>query len=405
MKRKNNKIYMDCAATTPVSKQVFDAMTPYFCENFGNANSLHSYGRDAAASLNTAREKIASLLGANSTEVYFTSGGVECLNWALKGIAHAKKDKGKHIITSAFEHHAHIKACKTLEEEGFEVTYLPVYEDGVVKSSDVEKAITEKTILISIMLANNEIGTIQPIEEISQIAKKHKIPLHTDAVQAVGTLDINVKNLGVDLMSISAHKFYGPKGIGVLFIRNGLKINKLIEGGFQERSMRGGTSNVAHAVGMAKALEDAIAGQEKNVAHIKKLSSYLNKRILAEIPHTTLVGHKTRRVPQINNFCFDFIEAESILFRLDMQGVCASSGSACASGSLEPSHVLMSLGIPIERAQGSMRFSINKNLSMKDIDQAVEIIKEVVADLREMSPLYPKDQTLFKEIKRNEKSV
>ncbi|MCL2255815.1 MAG: cysteine desulfurase, partial [Firmicutes bacterium] len=307
------------------------------------------------------------------------------------------------IITSAFEHHAHVKACKTLEQEGFEVTYLPVYENGVVKIEDLESAITEKTILISIMLANNEIGTIQPIEEISRLAKKHKIPLHTDAVQAVGSLDINVKTLGVDLMSISAHKFYGPKGIGALFIRNGLKINKLIEGGFQERSMRGGTSNVAHAVGMAKALEEAIKDREKNVVHIQKLSDHLCQRMLSEIPSTTLVGQDAQRVPQINNFCFDFIEAESILFRLDMEGICASSGSACASGSLEPSHVLLALGVSIERAQGSMRFSINKNLTKSDIDKVVDTTKKVVKILREMSPLTPKEdsQTLFKDTSKS----
>ena len=341
-----NRVYMDNAATTPVSPAVLEKMLPYFSECYGNANSIHSTGLDARKALNAARKKVAAALNCNPEEVYFTSGGSESDNWALKGVAFANRKKGNHIITSAIEHHAILHTCEWLEKQGFEITYVPVDADGLVNPADVEAAITDKTILISIMAANNEIGTIEPIEEIAKIAHAHHVLFHTDAVQAIGAIPVDVRAIGCDLLSLSGHKFHGPKGVGALYIKQGTRIDNLIHGGAQERGRRASTENVACIVGMAEAIELATANIPEKAARISALRDQLIDGLTA-LPYVRLNGHRTKRLPGNVNVSVRFIEGESLLLRLDLAGVAASSGSACTSGSLDPSHVLLAIGLPM----------------------------------------------------------
>lgn len=381
-------IYVDNGATTRVLPEVVEAMTSVYNETFGNPSSLYSLGRNAKTTLEEAREKIASLIGCDPKELYFTSCGTESDNWAIKGIAAnaLKYNKGKHVITSKIEHHAVDHTLKALEKQGFEVTYLDVYENGIVRPEDLEKAIREDTILVTVMYVNNEIGTIQPIKELAAIAKSHKIPFFTDAVQAVGKLDVKVKELGVDMLSMSAHKFNGPKGVGALYVRRGLLPANLIEGGGQEKGKRSGTENVAGIVGMAKALELAYARMGER-AKIKEMRDYLAKKLLA-IPYTRLNGDKDIRIDENVNVSFEFIEGESLLLLLDMYGICASTGSACSSNSLDPSHVLLAIGLPHEIAHGSLRITISEDNTFEDMDYIAKTVESVVSRLREMSPLY-----------------
>ena len=353
-----NKIYLDNAATTPVRKEVVDAMLPYFTENFGNPSSVYQIAQINKKAIDESRETIAKLIGAQTNEIFFTSGGSEANNWAIKGIAESKKAKGNHIITTKVEHHAVLHTCEYLEKHGYEVTYLDVDENGLVCPNAVEAAIKETTILISIMYANNEIGTIMPIKEIGEIAKKHNVTLHTDAVQAIGQIKVDVKAENIDLLSLSAHKINGPKGVGVLYIRRGLKVENLIHGGAQERGRRAGTENVAGVVGLAKAMELAYTDFEEKIVKMTALRDKLIKGLLDAIPYTRLNGHTTRRLANNANIGVEYVEGESLLLLLDMQGISASSGSACTSGSLDPSHVLLALGIPHERAHGSIRFTL-----------------------------------------------
>lgn len=386
-------VYMDNNATTRVSEEVLEAMIPHYVQNWGNASSkFYKIGSDAQAAVTEARESVAKNLGAKTNEVYFTGSGCEADNWAIKGIAFANKGKGNHIITSSIEHHAILNTCHWLEKHGFEVTYLPVDSEGRVSPESVENAITENTILISIMMVNNEIGTIQPIREISEIAKSHKVLFHTDAVQAVGHMPVDVSELGVDLLSLSAHKFHGPKGVGVLYVRNGVKIDNLIHGGGQERGKRAATENVPGIVGLAKALEISVANMEENTAHCLKLREKLIAGIESSIPYTRLNGSRTERACGNVNFSFRFIEGESILMMLNMYGIAASSGSACASGDLDPSHVLLAIGLPHEIAHGSIRLSISNETTEEDVDYVLEVLPNIVQRLREMSPLYEKVQ-------------
>ncbi|WP_058486218.1 cysteine desulfurase NifS [Defluviitalea phaphyphila] len=382
------KIYFDNAATTSMKKEVIDAMMPYFTESFGNPSSIYEIARENKKALDESRDKIAKLLGADSKEIYFTSGGTESDNWAIKGIADVYKDKGNHIITSSIEHHAVLHTCEYLEKNGFEVTYLPVDEYGQVNPKDVEKAIKDNTILITIMYANNEIGTIQPIEEIGKIAKEKGVIFHTDAVQAVGHIPVDVKKANVDLLSLSGHKFHGPKGVGALYIRKGIKIKPLLHGGAQERGRRGGTENVPGIVGLAKALELAVENMEENNKKMIELRDYIIKGVTEKIEHVKLNGHPTNRLPNNINFTFDFIEGESLLLLLDMKGIYASSGSACTSGSLDPSHVLLSIGLPHERAHGSLRITIGDENTKAEADYFLEVLPSIVQRLRDMSPLY-----------------
>lgn len=382
-------IYLDNNATTKMSKEVLEAMLPYMTEVYGNASSkFYKVGRSAEAALYTAREKVAELLGAKTNEIYFTGSGCEADNWAIKGIAFANQGKGNHIITSSVEHHAILGTCEWLEKHGFTVTYLPVDSEGRVSPESVEAAITENTILISIMTVNNEIGTIQPIKEISEIAKAHKVIFHTDAVQAVGHMPINVAELGVDMLSLSAHKFNGPKGVGALYIRNGVKINNLIHGGGQERGKRAATENIAGIMGLAKALEIAVRDMDKNDEHCRKLQKKLIEGIESKIPYCRLNGPRENRSSSNVNFSFKYIEGESILMLLDMKDVAASSGSACASGSLDPSHVLLAIGLPHEIAHGSLRLSVGHENTEEEIDYILEVLPEIIQRLRDMSPLY-----------------
>lgn len=381
-------IYLDNAATTRTSPAVVEAMLPYFTDNYGNASSIYSIGAKSKAAIAQSRETIAGVLGAKPEEIYFTAGGTESDNWALKATADAYKAKGKHIITSKIEHHAILHTCEYLEKHGFEVTYVDVDENGIVKLDQLEKAIRPDTILISIMFANNEIGTIQPIREIGQIAKKHGILFHTDAVQAFGQLPINVDDLNIDLLSSSAHKICGPKGIGFLYIRKGVKIRAFVHGGAQERKRRAGTENVPGIVGYAKAAEDAARTMQERTQKEKQLRDYLIERVLAEIPYTRLNGHRTDRLPNNANFSFQFIEGESLLIMLDMEGICGSSGSACTSGSLDPSHVLLAIGLPHEIAHGSLRLTLGEETTREEIDYVVDKTKAIVERLRSMSPLY-----------------
>lgn len=386
------RIYLDNSATTHTDKDVLQKMLPYFSEVYGNGSSQHFFGREALVAIDEAREKVAKAIGAKPTEIYFTSGGTESDNWAIKGAAHALKAKGNHIITTAIEHPAVIKTCQSLEKEGFEITYLPVSEEGFVTAEQVEKAITDKTVLISVMSANNEVGTIEPIREIGAVAKSHKILFHTDAVQAVGNVPIDVVRDNIDMLSMSAHKFYGPKGVGVLYKRNGVKIERFMDGGEQERNMRASTLNTPGIVGLGAAIEKAVADMEKNNAHVAKLRNRFVEEVLKNIPDVRFNGAKdmSRRLASNANFSFEYIEGESILMSLDLAGIAVSSGSACSSGSLEPSYVLLSLGVPIELAHGSIRFSFGKDNTMEEVEYTLQKLYETVARLREMSPLFKK---------------
>ena len=381
-------IYLDNAATTRTSESVLQAMLPYFTECYGNASSIYSIGTKSKEAITKSREIIAETLGAKPEEIYFTAGGSESDNWALKATAEAYESKGKHIITSKIEHHAILHTCEYLEKRGFEVTYIDVDENGTVKLDQLEKAIRDDTILISIMYANNEIGTIQPIKEIGEIAKKHGVLFHTDAVQAYGQLPINVDECHIDMLSSSGHKLNGPKGIGFLYIRKGVKIRSFIHGGAQERKRRAGTENVPGIVGYGKAAQEAVDSMQERTAKEAQLRDYLIDRVLAEIPYTRLNGHRTNRLPNNANFSFQFIEGESLLIMLDMEGICGSSGSACTSGSLDPSHVLMAIGLPHEIAHGSLRLTLGADTTKEDIDFVVEKVKGIVEKLRSMSPLY-----------------
>ena len=382
-----NRVYMDNAATTPVSPAVLEKMLPYFSECYGNANSIHSTGLDARKALNAARKKVAAALNCNPEEVYFTSGGSESDNWALKGVAFANRKKGNHIITSAIEHHAILHTCEWLEKQGFEITYVPVDADGLVNPADVEAAITDKTILISIMAANNEIGTIEPIEEIAKIAHAHHVLFHTDAVQAIGAITVDVRAIGCDLLSLSGHKFHGPKGVGALYIKQGTRIDNLIHGGAQERGRRASTENVAGIVGMAEAIELATANIPEKAARISALRDQLIDGLTA-LPYVRLNGHRTKRLPGNVNVSVRFIEGESLLLRLDLAGVAASSGSACTSGSLDPSHVLLAIGLPHEIAHGSLRLSLSDTTTQEEVDYVLSVLPGIIEYLRDMSPLY-----------------
>ena len=383
-------IYMDHSATTYVRKEVVEAMAPYHAEHFGNPSSIYSIARESKKTIDAARVQVAQALGAEPDEIYFTSGGSESDNWAIKGVAFANRKKGNHIITSKIEHHAVLHTCEYLEKEGFTVTYLPVDQYGLVDPAELEKAITDKTILISIMYANNEIGTIEPIAELGAIARRHKVPFHTDAVQAVGNIPIDVKAQNIDLLSLSAHKFYGPKGTGVLYIRKGTRIDNLIHGGGQERRRRAGTENIAGIVGLGKAIELATADIEGHNTKIRALRDRLMSGILAKIPNSRLNGHPEKRLPGNINISFEFIEGESMLLWLDDEGICASTGSACTSGSLEPSHVLLATGLPVEISHGSLRLTLGNVNTDADVDFVLEVLPKVVTRLREMSPLYKK---------------
>ena len=381
-------IYLDNAATTAVKPEVVEAMLPYFCEKFGNASSIYSIGQEAKEALEASRSTIAGVIGARSEEIYFTGCGTEADNWAIIGTAEAYAGKGKHIITTNVEHHAVLHTCQYLEKHGYEVTYVPVDESGLIHAEDVEAAIRPDTILITIMFANNEIGTIMPIAEIGAIAKKHGVLFHTDAVQAFTHIPIDVNAMNIDMLSASGHKFHGPKGVGFLYIRRGLKLKSFIHGGAQERKRRAGTENVAEIVGMAKAAEIAMANLEENEKKQKELRDHLISRVLSEIPHSRLNGDAVNRLPGNTNFSFQFIEGESMLMMLDMKGICGSSGSACTAGSLDPSHVLMAIGLPHEIAHGSLRLSLCEDTTLEEIDYTVDCLKEIVARLRSMSPLY-----------------
>ena len=383
-----DRIYMDNAATTRVKPEVRDAMLPFYDEVFGNPSTIYYYGREAHKALDHARQQVAAAIGADKDEIYFTSCGTESDNWAIKGAAFAHQKKGNHIITSAIEHHAVLHTCAWLEKHGFEVTYLPVDEYGRVNPADVEKAITDKTILITIMFANNEIGTIQPIAEIAKIAKAHNVLFHTDAVQAVGAVPINVHELGVDMLSLSGHKFYAPKGVGALYIRRGVRIDINQQGGAQERGKRGGTENMAQIVGLGKAIEMATADVEGHAKKLAHMRDRLIDGIHAEIPDVKLNGHRTERLPNNVNVSIRYIEGEALLLRLDLAGIAASSGSACTSGSLDPSHVLLAIGLPHEVAHGSLRLSLGDFNTEHDVDVVLEKLPEIVKTLRDMSPLY-----------------
>ncbi|HEY3363041.1 MAG TPA: cysteine desulfurase NifS [Methanosarcina sp.] len=381
-------IYMDNSATTPVKKEVVEEMVPYLTENFGNPSSIYEIGKISKRAIDNARKKVADALGAEENEIYFTSGGTESDNWAIKGVAFAKRDKGKHIITSSIEHHAVLHTCAWLEEQGFEVTYLPVDKYGMVSPDELKKAIRDDTILISIMLANNEIGTIQPVEEIGKIAKEKKIYFHTDAVQAIGHVPIDVNKMNIDLLSLSGHKFGGPKGCGALYIRKGIKIEKLLHGGAQERKRRAGTENVPSIVGLGKAIELATAEIDESNKTLLKLRERLVEGLL-KIPKTHLNGHPTQRLANNVNITFEYIEGESLLLLLNAKGIFASTGSACNSSSLEPSHVLTSCGVPHEIVHGSLRLSLGSMNSEKDVDRVLEVLPDIVQRLRNMSPLTP----------------
>ena len=384
------KIYLDYAATTPTDPEVLKAMLPYFTDRFGNPSSIHSFGQEAKAAVEKARGEIASFLGAKQDEIIFTSGGSESDNFAIKGVAYANKHKGNHIITSSIEHHAVIKSCEFLEKMGFEVTYLPVSKDGLVDPENVKKAITDKTILISIMHASNEIGTIQPIKEIGKIAREKKIYFHSDAVQTFGHIHINIDELNVDMLSISAHKLCGPKGIGVLYVRKGTKIASFIHGGGQEKKRRASTENVPAIVGFGKAVEIAKKTMDEEVKKLVILRDKLIKGILEKIDNVYLNGHPVRRLPNNVNVSVESIEGESMLLNLDMEGIAASTGSACTSASLEASHVLLALGLSHELAHGSLRFTLGRYTEKEDINKVLEILPKIVEKLRSMSPLWKK---------------
>ena len=381
-------IYFDHAATTFVKDEVLQEMLPYFTENFGNASTVYQLGQKSRAALDNARAKVADILGCKANEIFFTGCGSEADNWAIKGAAHALRSKGNHIITSAIEHHAVLHTCKALEKEGFEVTYLPVDEYGLVSPDDVRAAIKDSTILVTIMFANNEIGTIEPIEEIAKIAKERGVLMHTDSVQAVGAVPIDLSKLGVDMLSLSAHKFNGPKGVGALYIRNGVRIQNFIDGGAQERGKRAGTENLPGIIGLAKALELATANLSEKTDKITKLRDYIIDNIEEKIPYCRLNGHRTKRLPANVNFSFKYIEGESMLLWLDINGIAASSGSACTSGSLDPSHVLLAIGLDHATAHGSLRVSLGEENTYEEADFLIKTLTETVEKLRKMSPLF-----------------
>ena len=384
------RIYLDHAATTALDGRVFEKMSPYFMGIYGNANSQHSFGRDAQKAVDEARDTIAKLIGAKPGEIYFTSGGTESDNWALKGVCKALKNKGNHVIISKIEHAAMLSTAKELEKDGVEVSYIGVDEEGFINLEELKNAIRPTTILISCMYANNEIGTIEPIEEIVKIAKERGILVHTDAVQAMGAIDIDVKKLGVDLLSFSAHKFNGPKGVGALYIKNGIPMDRLISGGHQERTRRGGTPNVPGVVGFAEALRLTKESMQKDNEYVASLRDRFIARVEAEIPFVKLNGARdmAKRLPSNADFSFEYIEGESILFSLDMDGIAVSSGSACSSGSLEPSHVLLAIGLSEEKAHGTIRFSFGKENTVEEVDFVVDTLKSTIQRLREMSPLF-----------------
>lgn len=384
----NHLIYLDNAATTQVYPEVFDAMKPYFTEYYGNPSSIYTFAGKAKEGVDHARSILAKGINAGTDEIYFTGGGSESDNWALKATAEAYKNNGKHIITTKIEHHAILHTCEYLEKEGFEVTYLDVDEYGTVKLDELRKAIRPDTILISVMAANNEIGTVQPIEQIGAIAKENGILFHTDAVQAFGHIPIDVEAMHIDMLSASGHKINGPKGIGILYIRKGVKIRSFIHGGAQERQRRAGTHNVPGIVGFGKAAELAFADMDQRIAYETELRDHLIDRVLKEIPYSRLNGEKEKRLPNNANFCFRFIEGESMLILLDQQGICASSGSACTSGSLDPSHVLLAIGLPHEIAHGSLRVTLSEKNTREEIDFTVDQLKKIIERLRSMSPLY-----------------
>ena len=381
-------IYLDNAATTKTSEEVVAAMLPYFTEYYGNPSSVYEFASESKKAVSNARRTIAETLGAQENEIYFTAGGSEADNWALKATAEAYQSKGKHIITTKIEHHAILHTAEYLEKRGFEITYIGVDENGVVKVDELEKAIRPDTILISVMFANNEIGTIQPIKEIGEIAKKHGVLFHTDAVQAYGQLPINVDELHIDMLSSSGHKLNGPKGIGFLYIRKGVKIRSFVHGGAQERSRRAGTENLPGIVGLGAAVERAMRIMDTKTRKEIELRDYLIGRLENEIPHCWLNGHRTKRLPNNINFSFLFIEGESMLIMLDMKGICASSGSACTSGSLDPSHVLLAIGLKHEEAHGSLRLTLYEECRKEEMDIVADEVKKIVQRLRDMSPLY-----------------
>lgn len=381
-------VYLDNAATTSTKKEVVDAMYPFFTESFGNPSSVYDFAAKNKKAVNDSRQTIADALHADVRDIYFTAGGSESDNWALIATAEAYEKKGKHIITSKIEHHAILHTCDYLESRGFEITYIDVDENGILKLDELKKAIRPDTILISVMFANNEIGTIQPIKEIGEIAKEHDILFHTDAVQAFGQIPINVDELHIDMLSASGHKLHGPKGIGFLYIRKGLKLRSFIHGGAQERKRRAGTENVPGIVGLGKAVSIAVDTMDERIKHETEVRDYMIEKIKKTIPYCRLNGDRTKRLPNNVNFSFQFVEGESLLIMLDMEGICASSGSACTSGSLDPSHVLLAIGLPHEIAHGSLRMTLSEETTIEDADYVIDKLQGIVAKLRSMSPLY-----------------
>jgi cysteine desulfurase len=385
------KVYLDHSATTPVRPEVVEAMLPYLTEKFGNASSIHGFGREAKVALEESREKVAQILGATPSEVYFTSGGTESDNLAIKGVAYANRNKGRHVITSQIEHHAVLESCKFLEKEGFEVTYLPVDSFGLVHPEDLRNAIRDDTVLVSIMHANNEVGTIQPIEELSQAARERGKYFHTDAVQSLGKMPIDVRKLEVDLISMSGHKIYGPKGVGAIYIRKGTRITAWAHGGHHERSRRAGTENVPGIVGFTRALELLSAEMEDHSRHMGNLAETLHRKLVDTIPDVVMHGHPQKRIPNILSLSFKGVEGESVILSLDLKGVAVASGSACTSGTLEPSHVLSAMKVPADIAQGAIRFSLGRDNTTDDVDYVAGLLPEIIQRLRSISPLYVKE--------------
>jgi len=381
-------IYMDNAATTRMSERAFEAMKPYFMEQYANPAGTYSFAAGAAAAVDKARKQVAKVIGAKSAEIYFTCGGTESDNWALKGVMQANAAKGRHLIISAIEHHAILHTAQTLEKQGCEVTVLPVDEMGMISVEALEKAIRPDTVLVSIMAANNEIGTVQPLEKIGEVCKAHGVLFHTDAVQAYAHIPLDVDAMHIDLLSASGHKFHGPKGVGFLYVRRGVKIANFMDGGAQEKRRRAGTTNAAGVIGMGEAAQEMHENMEAAMARVAQIRDHLIARIEKEIPYCRLNGHRTERLPGNVNFCFRFIEGEGMLMLLDANGICASSGSACTSGSLDPSHVLLAIGLPHEIAHGSLRLSLSEETTMEEADKAVDALKEIIPRLRSMSPLY-----------------
>ena len=383
-------VYMDHAATTAVRAEVLESMLPYFSARYGNPSSLYSIARETRQAIEKARETVAEILECEPAEIIFTGGGTESDNLAIKGIAHANQKRGQHLMTSQVEHHAVLHTCQYLEKFGFRVTYLPVDKNAVVDIKALEKLLEEQTTLVSIMLANNEVGTIQPVAEISALLRERRVFFHTDAVQGAVSLNISVKRLGVDSMSLSAHKFYGPKGVGVLYLKKGVPCLSQMQGGGQERNRRAGTENIAGIVGFARALELAVSEREEQNLKMRGLRDALIRGIMGKIDHVRPTGHPEERLPGHASFCFEFVEGESILLNLDAQGICASSGSACTSGSLEPSHVLRAMGIPVEISHGSIRLTLGRDTTKEDVDYLIEVSPPIIEKLRAMSPLAPK---------------